>query len=506
MTDDENRKLTIHERWAHLRFSVIGPLLAAPPARGELQGELRKLAEKQWLHPATAAPTQFGVSTIERWYHQAKRERFDPVRVLRRKIRKDSGRALAIGDGLKQAIHELYKAHRGWSYALHYDNLAVVAGADPTLGPLPSYSTVRRFMKANGLWKRRRVSSADTAGVRRAEARLDEREVRSFEAEYVHGLWHLDFHAGSKKVLTPDGEWVIPQVLAILDDRSRLVCHAQWYHDENAENLVHGLSQAIQKRALPRSLMTDNGTAMKAGEVTQGLARLGILHHLTLPYSAYQNAKQEVFWAQLEGRLIAMLEGVRDLTLPLLNQATQAWVEMEYHRTVHSEIRQSPVERYLQGPDVGRSSPDSQPLRLAFTIEVRRTQRRSDGTLTLEGCRFEIPAHYRTLERVAVRYATWDLSQVHLVDERTGAVLCRLYPLDKAGNADGLRRRLPEDPLATCDQDPPAESGMAPLMRQLMKDYAATGLPPAYLPKPAPYPLAAQDAPPPQTTLPEDQP
>lgn len=495
---DENRKLTVHERWAHLRFSVIGPLLAAPPVRGELQGELRKLAEKQWLHPVTAAPTQFGVSTIERWYHQAKRERFDPVGVLRRKIRKDSGQAPAIGDGLKQAIHELYKAHRGWSYALHYDNLAVLAAADPTLGPLPSYSTVRRFMKAHGLWKRRRLSSADTAGVRRAEARLDEREVRSFEAEYVHGLWHLDFHSGSKKVLTPDGEWVIPQALAILDDRSRLVCHAQWYDNENAENLVHGLSQAIQKRQLPRSLMTDNGTAMKAGEVTQGLARLGILHHLTLPYSAYQNAKQEVFWAQLEGRLIAMLEGVRDLTLPLLNQATQAWVEMEYHRTVHSEIHQSPVERYLQGPDVGRSSPDSQALRLAFTIEVRRTQRRSDGTLTLEGCRFEIPAHYRTLERVAVRYATWDLTQVHLVDERTGAVLCRLYPLDKALNADGLRRRLPEDPLAARDQDPPTESGMAPLMRQLMKDYAATGLPPAYLPQ--------HDASAPQTTFREDQP
>ncbi len=26
-----------HERWAHFRFSVIGPLLAAPPAKGQLQ-------------------------------------------------------------------------------------------------------------------------------------------------------------------------------------------------------------------------------------------------------------------------------------------------------------------------------------------------------------------------------------------------------------------------------------------------------------------------------------
>jgi len=29
-----------HQRWAHLRFSIIGTLLAAPPPRGELQAEL----------------------------------------------------------------------------------------------------------------------------------------------------------------------------------------------------------------------------------------------------------------------------------------------------------------------------------------------------------------------------------------------------------------------------------------------------------------------------------
>jgi putative transposase len=31
--------------------------------------------------------------------------------------------------------------------------------------------------------------------------------------------------------------------------------------------------------------MSDNGTAMTAVEITEGLARLGILHEKTLPYS-----------------------------------------------------------------------------------------------------------------------------------------------------------------------------------------------------------------------------
>ncbi len=46
--------------------------------------------------------------------------------------------------------------------------------------------------------------------------------------------------------------------------------------------------------------MTDNGGAMTADETTQGLARLGVLHEKTLPYSAYQNGKQESFWGQIE--------------------------------------------------------------------------------------------------------------------------------------------------------------------------------------------------------------
>jgi len=108
---------------------------------------------------------------------------------------------------------------------------------------------------------------------------------------------------------------------------------------------VHGLAQAIQKRGLPRALLTDNGAAMLAAEVQQGLARLGIVHETTLPYSPYQNAKLEVFWGQVERRLLAMLEGERDLTLERLNAATQAWVELEYHRHRHAELGASPLER-----------------------------------------------------------------------------------------------------------------------------------------------------------------
>ncbi len=472
--------------WARFRFSIVGPLLSSPPPWGSLKSTLRSLAEKTWCHPITGELVQYAPVSIERWYYVALRAKEDPVGALRRCHRKDAGVQASMTEPLRLALLGLYKAHRGWTVKLLYDNLVVLSEDDSSLKPVPSYSTVLRFMRAHGLSRIRRGRNADRPGVERAQERLDLREVRSYEAEYVGSLWHLDFHVSSLKVLTPEGTWVKPLALAILDDFSRLCCHVQWYLSESAEDLVHGLGQAFQKRGLPRATLMDNGAAMVAEELKGGLLRLGIVHETTLPYSPYQNGKQEAFWATLEGRLMAMLEGVKDLTLALLNEATQAWVELEYNRAIHSETGQKPLERFLKGPEVLRPCPSSEALRDAFRLETIRTQRKSDGTVSLEGLRFEIPGRFRHLERVTLRYARWNLRWVHLVDERTGTLLAQLYPQDKTENADGKRRALEPSILS---EAPPSQAelpkdGMAPLLRKLLSQYASTGIPPAYIPKP----------------------
>jgi hypothetical protein len=81
-------------------------------------------------------------------------------------------------------------------------------------------------------------------------------------------------------------------------------------------------------------------------------------------------------------------------------------------------------------------------LRAAFRIEVKRRQRRSDGTVSLEGQRLEIPSRYRHLSEVHLRYARWDFSRVELIDPHSGAILCPVRPIDKAANAAALRRVL----------------------------------------------------------------
>jgi putative transposase len=466
-------------RWARVRFSIVGTLLSSPPGDGELHARIADLAAKSWRHPTTDEPVRFSFKTVERWYYAA-RSANDPVTALARQVPSHAGTHPSIAPALAEAIAMQHKDHPRWSYQLHHQNLLALARQVPTLGVVPGYATVCRYMKAQGLirGKRRR---------RRTDESFVPREKRSYEVEHVQALWHFDFHEGSRSVSLRNGDRLKPQLLGILDDRSRLCCHLQWYLAEDTESLVHGFSQAVQKRGVPRAVLSDNGSAMTSAEFTQGVERLGIIPYTTLPATPEQNGKQESFWGQIEGRLLPMLEGVELVTLDLLNNATQAWVEGDYNRREHSEIKEIPLARYLRGPSVGRESPSSDALRRAFKMGITRKQRITDGTITVEGVRFEVPSAYRTLRELKLRVARWDLSSVDLIDPRTEHHLATLLPLDRARNAERARRPL--DAVHREQNRAPRPSGMAPLLRELMADYAATGMPPGFIATPE------QDAP-----------
>jgi len=124
----------------------------------------------------------------------------------------------------------------------------------------------------------------------------------------------------------------------------------------------------------------------------------------------------------------------------------------------------------------------------------RAGHRQSDGTISLSGVRFEIPARLRHFRRVVVRYAHWDLGRVDLVDPRSGTILAPLFPLDRAANADCRRSAIepesgpddePDDgtlPSSTPDDGGP-DKPLPPLLKRILDEYSASGMPPAYLPK-----------------------
>ena len=466
------------QSWAQLRFSIIGGLLASPPEPGELGKQIKELSSRRYQHPCKEGFVTFGASTIERWYYKALNGN-DPVGDLGRKPRSDLGRKTALSEQMLLELGKQYCNFPHWSYQLHTDNLLALTQERPELGNAPSYASVRRRMKERG-WYRKRSSRNKTHGQQKAATHLEQMEVRSYESSHVHGLWHLDFHKGKLRVADSKGDWHTPIALCVLDDCSRLCCHIQWYYQETAEVLQHGLLQAFMKRGLPRSLMTDNGAAMIARETSNGLSGLSVKHDRTLPYSPYQNGKQESFWGQLEGRLMSMLSRIEPLTLETLNYTTQAWSEMEYNRKRHQEINCAPVDKLLEGPDSSRPTPDSEKMCFTFTIQESRAQRKSDGTLQIKGVRFEVPSRFRHFDRLSVRYQSWNLSHAWLVDERDSTMLAKIYPQDKIKNGEGLRKTvvsLMDLPQPDTNTDP-----YPPLLRKLLGDYAATGVPPAYIP------------------------
>jgi putative transposase len=103
------------DRWARLRFEIIGQLLAAPPRKGELQNILRDLSSRTWQHLVTGLPVRFANSTLERWFLAARRAKQDPVAALKRRVRVDAGRYRALSPRLIEALHIQYRQHPGWT-------------------------------------------------------------------------------------------------------------------------------------------------------------------------------------------------------------------------------------------------------------------------------------------------------------------------------------------------------------------------------------------------------
>jgi putative transposase len=406
------------------RYAVVSELVSRPPEKGELASKLRELAEKKFRVPGSQEEGSISIRTLERWLSIARTAQ-RANEALQPKQRSDRGVTRAVPDAHKEFLMKYREKYPRWGVQLLYDNLC----AAPLEGKYPSYSTVLRFLKSHGFL------------TNRSARRKIAREVRTFEVEFVGELWHMDFHHGSRMVIDENGEFQRAICMAIIDDKSRLACHVQWFLQETAEVLVHGFIQAVQKRGLPRDFYTDNGSAMRAEEFVSGLASLDVTPKRTLPYSAYMNGKQECFWKPLEERFMRMIPSNKRITLDILNSLTQAWVEQDYHVTRHRETGEPPLERFLNSKDVLRPAPELGELRRCFRQRCTRRQRLTDNTVTIDGVRFEVPTIYGHIEELTLRYARWDLGEAEILCPSTHKSLCTIHPVNRILNAQGLRKQ-----------------------------------------------------------------
>jgi len=201
MAQQKQADLSKSERIGEFRLKIIGSLLASPPVQGDLKIQISKLADKSWLHPITGETLSYSIPTLERWYYKGKNTSQTCLKNLNGCIRNDKGSFKSLAQNVCKALKEQYDAHDGWSVQLHYDNLLVTIEQEKLTSFIPSYSSILRYMKAQSMTRKSKRKGSNSPGAKKAAKRLEQREVRSYEIDYVNGLWHL---ADFKKEATMD--------------------------------------------------------------------------------------------------------------------------------------------------------------------------------------------------------------------------------------------------------------------------------------------------------------
>ncbi len=191
MAQQKQADLSKSERIGEFRLKIIGSLLASPPVQGDLKTQLSKLAGKPWLHPISGDSIYYSIPTLERWYYKSKNTQQTSLKNLNGCIRNDKGSFKSLAQSVCQALKKQYNAHDGWSVQLHYDNLLVTIEQEKLTSSIPSYSSILRYMKAQNMSRKSKRKGPNSPGAKKAAKRLEQREVRSYEIDYVNGLWHL---------------------------------------------------------------------------------------------------------------------------------------------------------------------------------------------------------------------------------------------------------------------------------------------------------------------------
>lgn len=427
---------------ALFRYAIIASLLSSTGPRGTQRREIQKLAAKQHVHPRRG-PISVGVGTIEEWLMRFRRGGLGGLEDSRRS---DFGTSRRIDGETAEALTDLAEARP------ELDGPGLLAELVATRPEIqkPSLSTIYRYLRVHGLDQRQ------------APTRKDH---RAFAFDLPGDCWQGDVMYGPS-LPTKDGVRRKTFLIAILDDATRLIIHAEFYFEQHLRSLKDCLKQAMLKRGLPHRFYFDNGKIFRSRILLALCARLGIQLLHTRPYQPQGRAKLERWFLTVRRSFLRRVELDRCGGLDGLNRLLFAWVEGEYHQRPHRGLDgEKPLDRWLRLSNSLRPLPGNIDLEELFRDEVTRRVAK-DGTLTMSGRRFEAGPNFIG-RKVTVRFDPFDLRAVQVVANSGESVIA--YPVDLASN-----RRV--------RRQPPHEPGRAapPPMRSL--DQLATGmnLPPSY--------------------------
>ena len=337
------------------RWQIVGEATDMALSARERGRLVRALAEREHLAP-DGRWVRVARNTLDRWIRAYREGGFDGlVPAPRRVARRSPERVLELAVALRreQPARTAAQIHR------------IIVEAE---GAAPSARTIQRHLAAAGLpWK--------SSAVARALGR--------FEAESRNELWTGDALHGP----LIDGHRVF--LFCFIDDHSRLLVGYRWAAREDVLNASRALRAGIAARGLPKAVYVDNGSPFVSGQLLRACGVLGIgLIHST-PGRPEGRGKIERVFRTVREQLLVELEDRPPASLEELNRLFQTWVEQVYHRRVHSETGQAPLERFLAvGPP---PLPSEVALAGAFRWSERRTVSKT-GTVSMHGNIYEVDA------------------------------------------------------------------------------------------------------------------
>ena len=302
-----------HRDMALFRYSLIRE--AADPAltaaeRGQL---VRHLASRDHQGP-DGKPVVVSRTTIDRWIRAWRAGGFAALvpesRNAETKIPEsfmDLAVALKRERPARSAaqVCRIIEADRGWS---------------------PSRRTIQRLFLERGLNVRPDGSPPEVFG--------------RFEADVTNEMWTGDALHGP--VIGRHKAYL----LAFIDDHSRVLVGYRWCHFEDTLRLEAALRHGLASRGIPGCIYLDNGSAMASKQFLRACASLRIRLTHSTPRRPEGRGKIERFFRTVRDQFLIEIATNPPADLVEMNRLFAAWVESVYHRRVHSETGQAPLDRF----------------------------------------------------------------------------------------------------------------------------------------------------------------
>jgi putative transposase len=239
----------------------------------------------------------------------------------------------------------------------------------------------------------------------RADGRMPGKVYGRFEASARNELWTGDGLHGPMLAGAVARRAVL---LAFIDDHSRLLVGWRWGVGEDVFRLEAALRSGLMARGVPEAVLVDRGSAFVSSQLLRACAVLGVKLIHASPRAATTKGKIERFFRTVRDRfLVEIDDGVE---LSELNRLFSAWLEVVYHRRVHSETGQTPLARF----DANGAPPLPTPalLREAFLWSVERTVTKT-ATVSLHGNQYEVDAAL-VGRKVELVFDPFDLTRIEV--------------------------------------------------------------------------------------------